>query len=104
MTRKESSTRITITVAARRTGVEPSIVSYCVQVGLISERFTEEELADLRRVRRLKNLGVNMPGIEIILRMRRRIEELQTEVERLEAERYSPDTGRSRRPGRLREP
>ena len=103
MTRKASSTRVTITVAARRAGVEPSVVSYCVEVGLVSERFTAEELAELRRVRRLKDLGVNMPGIEIILRMRRRIEELQTEVERLETELYSSAPGQSKSARRLRE-
>jgi MerR family transcriptional regulator/heat shock protein HspR len=85
MTRREPTPYITITVAARRTGMEPHIIRHCVQLGLVSERLTEADLVELRRVRRLTNLGVNLAGVEIILRMRRRIEELQAEMARLEA-------------------
>jgi DNA-binding transcriptional MerR regulator len=59
-------------------------VRHCVEVGLVNERLAERDLAELRRVRRLNALGVNLPGIEIILRMRRRIEALQAELTRLE--------------------
>jgi len=45
---------------------------------------TEAELAELRRIRRLTDLGVNLAGVEIILNMRRQIEALQAEVARLE--------------------
>jgi MerR family transcriptional regulator/heat shock protein HspR len=85
MTERNQTAHITVTVAARRTGVEPHVVRHCVQVGLVSEGLTEADLVELRRVRRLINLGVNLAGVEIILRMRRRIEELQAEMARLEA-------------------
>jgi hypothetical protein len=43
------------------------------------------ELAELRRVRRLReDLELDHPAIEIILRMGRRIQALQAEVRRLE--------------------
>ena len=43
-----------------------------------------ELFEELRRIRRLTDLGVNLAGAEIILRMRRRIEELQIEIARLQ--------------------
>lgn len=65
--------------------MEPRIIRHCVQLGLVSERLTEADLVELRRVRRLTDLGVNLGGVEIILRMRRQIEKLQAEIARLEA-------------------
>jgi hypothetical protein len=44
---------------------------------------TEDDLAEPRRVRRLTELEVNLAGVEIIVRMRRRMVELQAEVARL---------------------
>jgi hypothetical protein len=78
-------TRITVTIAARRAGLEPHIVRRCVQVGLVEETLTEDELVELRRVRRLTDLGINLEGVEVILRMRRRIVALQEELARLDA-------------------
>jgi DNA-binding transcriptional MerR regulator len=72
-TDRKRITRITVTIAARRMGLEPHIVRHCVQIGLLGETLTEDELIELRRVRRLTELGVNLAGVEIILRMRRRI-------------------------------
>jgi MerR family transcriptional regulator/heat shock protein HspR len=84
MVKREQTTRITIRVAAQRANVEPEIVRHCIEVGLVSRHLTSEELAELRPVRRLRDLGVNVPGVEIILRMRRRIEALQNEIDRLQ--------------------
>jgi MerR family transcriptional regulator/heat shock protein HspR len=85
MTERNQTAHITVTVAARRTDVEPHIIRHCVQLGLVNERLTEADLVELRRVRRLTNLGVNLAGVEIILHMRRQIEKLQAEIARLEA-------------------
>ncbi|OQY20512.1 MAG: MerR family DNA-binding transcriptional regulator [Chloroflexi bacterium] len=84
MTGREQTTCITIAVASRRTGLAPRTVRRYIRRQLVSQTLTEAELAELRRIRRLTALGVNLAGVEIILRMRRRIEELQAEVERLE--------------------
>jgi MerR family transcriptional regulator/heat shock protein HspR len=78
------TTRITITVAARRAGMSPRTVRRYIRHGLAAEALTEAELAELRRIRRLTGLGVNLAGVEIILNMRRQIETLQAEVARLE--------------------
>jgi len=78
------STPISISKAARRIGVDVYVVRHCVEVDLVEEELTERDLAELRRIRRLMALGINLPGVEVILRMRRRIQELQAEVIRLE--------------------
>jgi len=85
MTEWEQTAYITIAVAARRASLSPPTVRRYVQRGLVGEMLTEADLAELRRVRRLTDLGVNLAGVEIILRMRRQIEELEAEVKRLEA-------------------
>ena len=84
MTEREQ-TYVSIAVAARRTRLSPRTVRRYVQRGLLGEVLTEEALAELRRIRRLTELGVNLAGVEIILSMRRQIENLRVEVLRLEA-------------------
>jgi DNA-binding transcriptional MerR regulator len=55
-----------------------------IQAGLVDDSLTEDDLAELRRIRRLTDLGVNLAGVEVILHMRRRMKELQAELGRLE--------------------
>ena len=76
---------IPISVAARRCGLTPTTVRRYIRWGLVEAPLTEEDLITLRRIRRLRELGINLAGIEVILRMRRRIEELQEEIARLRA-------------------
>jgi DNA-binding transcriptional MerR regulator len=73
MTQQQTS----IDIAARRTGLEPDVIRRFVRVGLVSRSMTENDLAELRRIRRLTELKVNLAGAEIIVRMRRRIIQLQ---------------------------
>ena len=87
--KREQTTSITIKTAARRAGVDVYVVEHCVEVGLVERDLTERDLAELRRIRRLMALGVNLPGVEVILRMRRRIQQLQAELIRLERQRWS---------------
>ena len=45
-------------------------------------RYSEEEVTQLRRIRRLQHdLGVNLAGVEVILRLLKRLEVLQQELE-----------------------
>ena len=78
-----TETRITITIAARRVGMSEGLVRRCVRRELVSAELTDEELGRLRRIRRLLALGINLTGVEIILRMRERITALEDEVARL---------------------
>ncbi len=79
------TTVITIAVAARQCGLTAYTVRRYIRRGLLSEALTEADLAELRRIRRLTGLGVNLAGVEVVLRMRRNIKELQAEVDRLQA-------------------
>jgi DNA-binding transcriptional MerR regulator len=74
--------------AAAATNLEVSILWHYANLGLIPsspEGYTDRELAELRRVRRLREeLELDRGAIEIILRMRRRIHALQAEIRRTE--------------------
>jgi MerR family transcriptional regulator/heat shock protein HspR len=77
--------QVTIAIAAQRTGLSVERVRYCIRHKLVAEALTERELARLRRIRRLGDLGINLAGIEVILNMRRRITDLQERIAQLEA-------------------
>lgn len=70
---------------ARQVGLPVEVVEYCCEVGLVQQPVSEIDLAELRRIRRLQMLEVNLPGIEIILHMRRRMLALQAEMEAMAA-------------------
>jgi MerR family transcriptional regulator/heat shock protein HspR len=68
----------TLVVAARLVGLSPARVRHCVRLGLVTPASTEGgtlafsrlDLARLRRIRRMReDLGVNMAGIEIAMRL-----------------------------------
>ena len=46
-------------------------------------RYSEEEVTQLRRIRRLQHdLGINLAGVEVILRLLKRLEAARQELER----------------------
>ena len=80
-----------IEVAARVVGLSRETVSYCVSEGLVrpaaeeqgAALFGEPELARLRKVRRLQeDLGVNLEGVEVVLRLLDEIAALRAELAR----------------------
>jgi len=73
--------QISVSVAIQRTGLSHEQVQRIIARRIVAEPITEADLAELRRIRRLRELGVNLSGIEIILRMRHRIEALRAELE-----------------------
>jgi MerR family transcriptional regulator/heat shock protein HspR len=80
---KRKTARITIQVAARRVGLSPRTIRRYVRRGLVGEPLTEPDLAELRRIRRLTDLGINLAGVEAILHMRRRVEALEAQLQYL---------------------
>jgi DNA-binding transcriptional MerR regulator len=60
-----------------------------IEVAGEGQRYSDEELALLRRVRRMyHDLGINIEGVEVILRLYARLEALQRELEQ-----YRRETG-----------
>ena len=80
----EQTERTRVSYAARRSGLSPATIRRCVRLGLVDESLREEDLVELRRIRRLRELEVNQAGAEIIVRMRRRIVSLQLELRELQ--------------------
>ena len=84
-----------ISVAARMVGVHAQTLRYYERVGIIwpSRTVGRQRLysmADLERIRRVKTLtdemGVNLAGAEVALKLMHRIEDLEQENQRLTRE------------------
>jgi len=95
MGREDREPRFVISVAARMLGVQTHTLRYYERIGIIEPSrtrgnirlYSESDIAYLRQLKRLMDdLGVNMAGVEVILRMRERIDELQQRTIELEAE------------------
>ena len=92
---QDGEPRYVISVAARIVGVQTYTLRYYEKIGIIRpyrsqgniRLYSERDVAQLRRVKTLMDdLGVNLAGIEVILRMIKRITELQRHIEELELE------------------
>jgi len=87
--------RYVISIAARILGIQSHTLRYYERIGIIEPSrsrgnirlYSERDIAQLRRVKTLMDdLGINLAGVEVILRMSQRMTELQRRVEELEAE------------------
>ncbi|AEH44050.1 regulatory protein MerR [Thermodesulfatator indicus DSM 15286] len=78
-------------IICEKVGLTPKTLRVWMEEGLISPRregrrylFDEEDLKRLLLIRRLRDdLGVNLAGIDIILQLLDRVQELEKEIERL---------------------
>jgi len=84
-----------ISVAARMVGVHTHTLRYYEKVGIIEPSrsegnirlYSESDIVQLRRVKTLMDdLGVNLAGVEVIMRIIQNMAELQRQVETLESE------------------
>ena len=84
-----------ISVAARLVGVHEQTLRYYERAGLVEParskgRIRLYSLHDLERVRQIRrlvdDLGVNLAGVEVIIRLTDRIRELEAEIDQLRAE------------------
>ena len=87
--------RYVISIAARMVGVQVHTLRYYERVGIIEPSrsqgnirlYSERDVALLRQMKTLMDdLGVNLAGVEVVLRMSQRMLELQNELEELGAE------------------
>ena len=91
----ENEPRYVISIAARMVGVQAHTLRYYERIGIIEPSrsrgnirlYSERDVAQLRRVKTLMDdLGVNLAGVEVIIRMVQRMLELQNQVQELESE------------------
>lgn len=87
--------RYVISIAARMLGIQCHTLRYYERIGIIEPSrsrgnirlYSERDITHLRRIKTLMDdLGVNLAGVEVILRMSQRMTELQRRVDELEAE------------------
>ena len=87
--------RYVISVAARMLGVPSYTLRYYEKIGIIEPSrsggnislFSESDIVRLRQAKTLMDdLGVNLAGVEVILRMAQRMIELQQQMEEMESE------------------
>ena len=95
MNQEEQEPRYVISIAAKMVGVQTHTLRYYERIGIIEPSrsrgrirlYSEKDIIQLRRVKTLmEELGVNLAGVEVILRMVERISELQQQVEELGSE------------------
>ncbi len=91
----DSEPRYVISVASRIVGVPTYTLRYYEKMGIMQPSrsqgnirlYSEREIVQLRRVKTLMDdLGVNLAGVEVVLRMSQRMTKLQHRMEELEAE------------------
>lgn len=103
-----------IGVAARMVDLHPQTLRHYEKLGLVqparssggNRRYSQQDIARLRQINGLiEDLGVNLAGVEVILRMSRQIEELQQALagveERIQVEIERRRTMLEDRQGRL---
>ena len=85
--------RYVISIAARMLGVHAQTLRYYERAGMIEPSrsqgnrrlYSAEDIERLRRIRTLMDdLGVNLAGVEVIMRMGRRMAEMERQMEELE--------------------
>ena len=89
-----------ISVAARLLEVHPQTLRYYERAGLLRPSRSKGNIrlyspADIERARQIKrlidDLGVNLAGVEVILRLTHRLREIEQELEELKARRRVTD-------------
>jgi len=84
-----------ISVAARLVGLHAQSLRHYERIGLIQPSrsggrqrlYSQSDVARLRHIQRLiQDLGVNLAGVEVIIRMNERVRRMEEEMERLRAE------------------
>lgn len=86
----DSEPRYVISIAARMLDMQTHTLRYYEKVGIIAPHrsrgnirlYSDRDIALLQRVKALvDDMGINLPGVEVILRMVERMEDMQRELE-----------------------
>ena len=84
-----------ISVAARMLGVRTQTLRYYERLGLVEPArtggnqrvFSRGDIERVQRIRNLMdNLGVNLAGVEVVLKLLGRLQDAETEIRRLQAD------------------
>lgn len=84
-----------ISIAARMVGMHAQTLRQYERIGLVEPKrsrgnirlYSRADVARLRQVQRLMaDLGVNLAGVEVILRMNQRMQQMEAEMEALRQE------------------
>ncbi|MDD5313425.1 MAG: MerR family transcriptional regulator [Dehalococcoidia bacterium] len=95
MPREGNEPKYVISIAARILGCEIHTLRYYEKLGLIQPYRSEGNIRyyseiDLERLRHVKvlmdDMGVNMAGVEVIMRLGEKLAEMQHRIDSLEAE------------------
>ncbi|MDD5338035.1 MAG: MerR family transcriptional regulator [Dehalococcoidales bacterium] len=87
--------RYIISIAARMLGTNTYTLRYYERVGVIEPRrsqgkqrlYSDYDIALLKRVKAMvDDMGINLPGVEVILRMMQRMNDMQTQLEEAQRE------------------
>ena len=92
---EDTEPRYVISVAAKMVGVQTHTLRYYERVGIIEPSrsrgnirlYSEVDIDRLKRVKTLvDDMGVNLAGVEVIIRIMQQMLELQNQVQELESE------------------
>ena len=95
MTQRNDEPRYVISIAAKLLGIQTHTLRYYEKIGIIEPSrslgnirlYSDNDISHLQRVKTLmEDLGVNLAGIEIILRMTQRLSRQQHQIKDLETE------------------
>jgi MerR family transcriptional regulator/heat shock protein HspR len=83
-----------ISVAAELAGVHPQTLRIYERKGLVdpartaggSRRYSDHDIAQLRRIQELTNEGLNLAGVQKVMELENDLAELRAELERLRRE------------------
>lgn len=91
----DSEPRYVISVAARIVGIEIHTLRYYERLGLVQpyrsegniRYYSETDIERLRHIKTLMNdLGINLAGVEVVMRMVEKMAELQRQIREMEVE------------------
>lgn len=91
----DDTPRYVISIAARIVGIPTYTLRYYEKIGIMEPSrsrgnirlYSDRDIAFVRRVKALmEDMGINLAGVEVILRMSQQMIELQQQLEQLETE------------------